>query len=170
MAIDTITQISSLITASAQIIKGFSKNSVVGVIRYCRCYINASAFAAAKAQAFKTAGVSKFAEGGWIGGKSHRDGGTHIEAEKGEFVINKRSAFKHKELIEAINGDNKYELNKIYLNNLKNQVLTAKVSLDDSKYLKGIYEKMNERGKTVEYTNGYRIERNGIVITKVKLN
>ena len=171
VAIDTITQISSLITASAQIIKGFSKIPVVGVgLGIAAVTLMLSAFAAAKAQAFKTAGVSKFAEGGWIGGKSHRDGGTHIEAEKGEFVINKRSAFKHKELIEAINGDNKYELNKIYLNNLKNQVLTASVSLDDSKYLKGIYEKMNEKGRTVEYANGYRIEKNGIIVTKVRLN
>lgn len=171
VAIDTITQISSLITASAQIIKGFSKIPVVGVgLGIAAVTLMLSAFAAAKAQAFKTAGVSKFAEGGWIGGKSHRDGGTHIEAEKGEYVINKRSAFKHKELIEAINGDNKYELNKIYLNNLKNQVLTASVSLDDSKYLKGIYEKLNEKGKAVEYINGYRIERVGNVTTKIRLN
>ncbi|HRV53822.1 MAG TPA: hypothetical protein P5162_12105, partial [Bacteroidia bacterium] len=111
-----------------------------------------------------------FAEGGWIGGKSHRDGGTHIEAEKGEYVINKRSAFKHKELIEAINGDNKYELNKIYLNNLKNQVLTASVSLDDSKELKAIRQILEKPSKQVEYANGYRIEKNGIIVTKVRLN
>jgi len=48
----------------------------------------------------------KFAEGGEVGGKLHAHGGTDIEAEKGEYVINRRSTSKYKNLIEGINEDN----------------------------------------------------------------
>ncbi len=75
-----------------------------------------------------------------------------------------------KMLIEAINDDNKYEMNRIYLNKMKGQIVTAKVSLDDSKYLKGIYERLGKDGKTVEYSGGCRIERFGNTTTKIRLN
>ena len=79
----------------------------------------------------------KFEKGGWIGGERHSRGGTHIEAERGEFVVRRNSAIKHKSLIEAINSDNQYEMNRIYLNKVKGQIFSGKVSLDDSKDLKG---------------------------------
>jgi hypothetical protein len=58
----------------------------------------------------------KFAKGGEIGGKSHSEGGTLIEAENGEYVINKNSYSKHSDATKAINGDyfDKY-VNKEYL-------------------------------------------------------
>jgi len=49
--------------------------------------------------------AQKFAKGGEIGGKSHSQGGTMIEAEKGEFVIRKSAYQKNKELINAINAE-----------------------------------------------------------------
>ena len=170
LAMDSAQQVSGLITSAVNVFQAESNKGILGIALAIAGIATIFGMMAKYRALAKQQSIERFAEGGWIGGKSHRDGGTHIEAEKGEFVINKRSAFKHKELIEAINGDNKYELNKIYLNNLKNQVLTARVSLDDSKYLKGIYEKMNEKGRTVEYANGYRIEKNGIIVTKVRLN
>ncbi len=45
----------------------------------------------------------QFAEGGEIKGKSHREGGTIIEAERGEFVVKKSQYAKHKDLINDIN-------------------------------------------------------------------
>ena len=45
----------------------------------------------------------KFAKGGLIGGKLHRDGGTVIEAEKDEYVINRKDTMANLELIENIN-------------------------------------------------------------------
>lgn len=48
----------------------------------------------------------QFAEGGWVGGKSHADGGTMIEAEKGEFIINRRDAAANKDILKAINTGN----------------------------------------------------------------
>lgn len=170
LAMDSAQQVSGLITSAVKVFQAESGKGILGIALAIAGIATIFGMMAKYRAMAKQQSIERFAEGGWIGGRSHREGGTHIEAEKGEFVINKRSAFKHKELIEAINGDNKYELNKIYLNNLKNQVLTASVSLDDSKYLKGIYEKMNEKGRTVEYANGYRIEKNGIIITKVRLN
>jgi hypothetical protein len=55
----------------------------------------------------------KYATGGWIDGQSHASGGVpismngnnNIEAEGGEFIINKRSAAKNAGLIEDINRD-----------------------------------------------------------------
>lgn len=47
--------------------------------------------------------AQKFEKGGWIDGKRHRDGGTLIEAEKDEFIVNRSDAQKNKSLLESIN-------------------------------------------------------------------
>ena len=52
----------------------------------------------------------KFAEGGWVDGKSHSQGGTQIEAERGEFIVKERSASKYGDLIEAINQDDQLRI------------------------------------------------------------
>lgn len=54
--------------------------------------------------------ISKFADGGVLGGKSHAQGGVKIpslgvEVEKGEAVINKRSTAKYLPLLDAINAE-----------------------------------------------------------------
>ena len=46
----------------------------------------------------------KFEKGGWIDGKRHSQGGTIIEAEKDEYVINRKDAIKNASLLEAINS------------------------------------------------------------------
>lgn len=48
----------------------------------------------------------QFAKGGLITGNSHIEGGVPIEAEGGEFVVNKEATAKHYEAIKAINNDN----------------------------------------------------------------
>lgn len=48
----------------------------------------------------------QFEKGGLIGGKLHRDGGTIIEAEKGEYVINRKRTSQHKDIIDQINNGN----------------------------------------------------------------
>jgi hypothetical protein len=52
----------------------------------------------------------KFAEGGPVTGESHSRGGVNIEAEGGEYVINKRSTAKYKDLIKAINEDDQVRI------------------------------------------------------------
>lgn len=68
----------------------------------------ATAFALAKVIQLKKAPLAKFKDGGRIIGKSHAQGGTIIEAEGDEYVINKRSVRKYNGYrnlnpIEAIN-------------------------------------------------------------------
>jgi hypothetical protein len=53
----------------------------------------------------------QFGDGGWVGGKLHTQGGTMIEAERDEFVVNRRSARKYSPLLNALN-DNKIPVAK----------------------------------------------------------
>lgn len=168
--LDTITQASSLITAAAQIFKSVAAIPFLGVnIATGLVVAMLGAFAAAKVKAFQLASTNKYEYGGWIGGKRHTNGGTIIEAERDEFIINRKSAVKHKGLVEAINNDNQFEINRFYLNKLKGNMITAKVSLDDSKDLKAIRKLMESGDKQVEYQNGYRIERTGNIVKRIKL-
>jgi hypothetical protein len=48
--------------------------------------------------------AQKYEKGGWIKGKLHKEGGTIIEAEKDEFVVNRRVAPQNKALLESINN------------------------------------------------------------------
>ena len=45
--------------------------------------------AAQTAAAYKANPIPKFAQGGLIGGRRHSQGGTMIEAEQGEFMVNR---------------------------------------------------------------------------------
>ena len=47
--------------------------------------------------------IPKFKKGGPVGGRSHEAGGTLIEAEKGEYVVNKNSAGRHRTELDALN-------------------------------------------------------------------
>ena len=52
--------------------------------------------------------IPEFEKGGEIGGKRHRDGGTIIEAERGEFMVNRIAYANNKEVVNAIN-DGKFD-------------------------------------------------------------
>ena len=47
--------------------------------------------------------LPKFKKGGVIGGKLHSEGGTMIEAEKGEYVVNRSQYARHSQEVNAIN-------------------------------------------------------------------
>jgi hypothetical protein len=47
--------------------------------------------------------LPKFKKGGIVGGQSHEAGGTMIEAEKGEFVVNRSSVARHRDALDAMN-------------------------------------------------------------------
>jgi hypothetical protein len=47
--------------------------------------------------------VPRFAKGGLIGGRLHSAGGTLIEAERDEYIINRRQSVKHRRELDAIN-------------------------------------------------------------------
>lgn len=107
-AFDTISQMSSLITASANIYKSLSKLGPVGIgISIATIATMFGAFLAAKAQASKVAG---FAKGGWTGEGSERDStGERVAGvvHEREFVIKKGPAHRFKDVLEAINRDDR---------------------------------------------------------------
>jgi hypothetical protein len=47
--------------------------------------------------------IPKFKKGGMVGGRSHEAGGTLIEAERGEYVVNKASVAQHRKALDAMN-------------------------------------------------------------------
>jgi hypothetical protein len=47
--------------------------------------------------------IPKFKKGGMVGGRSHEAGGTLIEAERGEYVVNKNSVMRNRRELDAIN-------------------------------------------------------------------
>ena len=47
--------------------------------------------------------IPKFEKGGLIGGKLHSQGGTMIEAEQGEYMVNRRQSSKHRRELDAMN-------------------------------------------------------------------
>jgi hypothetical protein len=63
--------------------------------------IGAAGLAQAAAVAAKP--LPKFEKGGLIGGKLHSQGGTLIEAEQGEYMVNRRQSAKHRRELDAMN-------------------------------------------------------------------
>lgn len=47
--------------------------------------------------------LPKYKRGGMVGGRSHEAGGTIIEAERGEFVVNRNAVSRHRNELEALN-------------------------------------------------------------------
>ena len=47
--------------------------------------------------------IPKFKRGGMVGGQSHEAGGTLIEAERGEFVVNRNAVTRHRSELDALN-------------------------------------------------------------------
>lgn len=47
--------------------------------------------------------IPKFEKGGEIGGKRHSEGGTIIEAEKGEYIVNRKQTSAHRRELNALN-------------------------------------------------------------------
>jgi len=64
-------------------------------------FIAASGLAEAAVVASKP--IPKFEKGGLIGGKLHSQGGTLIEAEQGEYMVNRRQSANHRRELDAMN-------------------------------------------------------------------
>lgn len=48
--------------------------------------------------------IPKFERGGVVGGKRHSDGGTMVEAERDEYIVNRRQSMRHRSELDAINS------------------------------------------------------------------
>ena len=112
--------------------------------------------------------IPRFKKGGAVGGRSHEAGGTLIEAEKGEYVVNKVSVSQHRKALDAMNTssaafrkyiDEKYVRPAIagYSMNTKRDGITVNASLN-SKSMEKKLDKLNKTmaGKnTVVNINGF---------------
>ena len=117
LALDTVQQLSGLITASANIFEGFSTIPIVGIpLAIAMIGLMFGTFVASKAKAAQAINQQtvQYAEGGEIVGRSHQGGGEkyysadgkHVkELEDGEFVVKKRQYGKFGKLVRAINED-----------------------------------------------------------------
>jgi len=117
--LDTVSQVSSLVTASAQTLKSFPGPLLpIGIAIIAAMF---AAFIAAKARArqaskFRHGGEGRITNEGFVVGPSHESGGVPIEVEGGETfssdgkrfaVVNKRMTAKHFDLLKAVNTDNR---------------------------------------------------------------
>ena len=112
--------------------------------------------------------IPKFKKGGPVGGRSHEAGGTLIEAEKGEYVVNKTSVSQHRKALDAMNTssaafrkyiDEKYVRPAIagYSMNAKRDGITVNASLN-SKSMERKLDKLNKtmaNKNTVVNINGF---------------
>jgi hypothetical protein len=179
MALDTVTQVSSLITASANIFKAFSKIPIIGVPLAWAAI--ASMFGLMTVAKVKAAQASKMEQGGYIDeygviqGKRHSDGGEslnrHVEVEQGEGVgVFNRNATQYyggmlPKWVQSINNKNfpKFDI-KPELR--ANQVFDLKTSSMNSelKAIKIGIDNLNSNILSQTQTNhkqGVRIEKQG---------
>ena len=112
--------------------------------------------------------IPRFKKGGAVGGRSHEAGGTLIEAEKGEYVVNKTSVSQHRKALDAMNTssaafrkyiDEKYVRPAIagYSMNSKRDGITVNASLN-SKSMERKLDKLNKtmaNKNTVVNINGF---------------
>ncbi len=176
-AVDTAMQVMSLITATANIFKGFSALPIVGQVLAVAAV--ASMFAAFAASKVKAAAAAKLSEGGHgdetgvITGKRHSQGGErfidHIEVEQGERwgVLNRRASSKYgKAFGEIVNSFNRDKLPVMTPSEMGDNNITVDVSqtnerLDRVHYqLLQLNKKFSPR-KEVTDTPTMRIEKIG---------
>ena len=100
--------------------------------------------------------LPKFKKGGMVGGRSHEAGGTLIEAERGEYVVNKNSVMRNRRELDAINTssaafkrliDERYVRPAIlsYAMNNKRDGITVNASLNS----KAMERKLDRLNKTM---------------------
>jgi hypothetical protein len=112
--------------------------------------------------------IPKFKKGGMVGGRSHEAGGTLIEAERGEYVVNKNSVMRNRRELDAINTssaafkrliDERYVRPAIlsYAMNNKRDGITVNASLNSKsmeKELKGLRKDMRNKNTIVNINGG----------------
>lgn len=175
-ALETVMQTVSMISAAANLFQATSKLGPIGlIIAIASIAAMFTAFAVAKSKAADAASKAKFAEGGWIKGASHSEGGVDIEAEGGEFMTKKSSSKKYGDLLEAINKDDTKQIafealrgynKEIFLNRDAFRLNPAIVDFEGTnKRLERIENEMKQLNgyfkgqKNISYQNGSRIEQ-----------
>jgi hypothetical protein len=110
--------------------------------------------------------LPKFKKGGIVGGRSHEAGGTIIEAERGEFVVNRNAVTRHRSELDALNTssaafrrliDERYVRPALnYYMGKKERAINVNASLNSKgmeKEIKGMRRDL-KRNKTIVNING----------------
>ena len=193
LALDTVTQLSGLITSAVNIYEGFSSIPIVGIpLAIAMIGLMFGTFAAQKikaAQMINQQTVQSFGDGGEIDGNPHSMGGVKYysqsgkgvkELEGGEYVTNKNSYAKYKALVQALNKDDFSGLNiqeiaamglfqKLGISYIPNTVIDA---VDDSRQInnfgggKNPSENLENIDKNVEYLANRKKEEVEVVETE----
>jgi hypothetical protein len=122
---------------------------------------------AANIAAIASQPLPKFKKGGMVGGRSHEAGGTLIEAERGEYVVNKASVAQHRKALDAMNTssaafrkfiDDKYVRPAIagYALNMKDRKIEVNAQLNSKameREIKGLRRDMRNKN-TIVNING----------------
>lgn len=167
VTIDAISQASSLATGVAQLVASWSTIPFgVGLVSaFAQAASIYAFFRNIRNQINAASAPQQFEDGGWVGGKRHRDGGTMIEAERDEFVVNRRSAAKYAPIIEAVNEDN---LSNLRPPDLKKFLGELGIGLSDEAVNKVAQERREAQAITVVASGMQtaRLERQVETLTK----
>ena len=124
--------------------------------------------AAATAAQIGVITAQKFEEGGPVIGQSHSRGGVPIEAEGGEYVINKRSTAKYTDLIQAINAGDQASIANAAMQNAafhdvwdRTGAKEIAVVSNNDPYIKKLYELMRNTPQVGPYKDRIEIYPNG---------
>lgn len=99
--------------------------------------------------------IPKFKRGGMVGGRSHEAGGTLIEAERGEYIINRNSVSRHRSELDALNTSSaafKKLIDERYVRPALNYYMGKKdkgVIVNASLNSKGMEKKLDRLNKTM---------------------
>ena len=84
--------------------QAISKANAVGPPQSIPLIIAAAAIGAAQLAAAIAKPIPKFERGGVVGGRLHSGGGTMVEAERDEYIVNRRQSMRHRNELDAINS------------------------------------------------------------------
>jgi hypothetical protein len=108
--------------------------------------------------------IPKFERGGVVGGRRHTDGGTMVEAERDEYIVNRRQSMRHRSELDAINSssdafrkliEQRYvrpALMDYVAGNRNKQGVTVNASLNSKsmeKELRGMRKDLSKRNMTI---------------------
>jgi len=172
-ALDTVTQVSSLLTATANIFKGFSTMPIIGqILSIAAIAAMFGAFAIAKTQA---ANATRLASGGHgeVDGRLHSQGGErfldHVEVEQGEKwgVLSRGASRKYGStfyrMVDSFNRDSLTIPKQGVINNILLDTSMTNERLDEL-----IQLNKKERKEEIIIMNGMTIYKKGSTIRTIK--
>lgn len=174
--LSTIEASISLITAAANIMKGFSEIPIVGVILGIAAV--GAMIASFIVSQSKIKDATQFAKGGRLKGLRHSQGGipipgTGIEVEGDEYVTNRHSTQKYLPLLDAINKDDREAMRLFFDRKFINRMPSNSAmvfDIDGSQKLGEIVRQLKSGKTETIYGNGFIIEKSGSYTKRINLN